>query len=432
MFSNFKTDLKQYNETMIRGQSLIAARWIALVGQTLAILVAYAAGFDFPIVFCFICIVLSGIVNNYATINDHHRSINTSKALIYLSFDVLQLTALLYFTGGLTNPFFIILIAPILVGSSLLPKWQMLMLLSLGIASAIYIGLFHLEMGWPENFLEHKSKLLLSAEALALTITLIFSSYYSWSISEENRNMQKANFAAKTALLKQRQLQALGAQAAAAVHELGSPLGTITIIAKELSHDLGQNKDYAEDIETLISQTERCRKILNHFGKTLKSDPTYMSEPLAIHGMLQNIAEGFLLERPEIRFTTTISDETKQTRIPQKPELSHGLGVYIQNAIQLAKSTVNVTVEINKGLKLTIEDDGPGFPEKILPKLGEPYTSTRMDSGKNMGLGVFIAQTLLEDTGANIFYNNKNSGGAQIIILWSQIAFQSLLINDKK
>lgn len=299
MFSNFKTDLKQYNETMIRGQSLIAARWIALVGQTLAILVAYAAGFDFPIVFCFICIVLSGIVNNYATINDHHRSINTSKALIYLSFDVLQLTALLYFTGGLTNPFFIILIAPILVGSSLLPKWQMLMLLSLGIASAIYIGLFHLEMGWPENFLEHKSKLLLSAEALALTITLIFSSYYSWSISEENRNMQKANFAAKTALLKQRQLQALGAQAAAAVHELGSPLGTITIIAKELSHDLGQNKDYAEDIETLISQTERCRKILNHFGKTLKSDPTYMSEPLAIHGMLQNIAEGFCLNVPK-------------------------------------------------------------------------------------------------------------------------------------
>ncbi|MDD3019586.1 MAG: ActS/PrrB/RegB family redox-sensitive histidine kinase [Alphaproteobacteria bacterium] len=424
---------EQHSERSVRGQSLIAARWIALIGQTFAVLIAYyALGFNFPVILCLIAIIASGIVNNYATImNHHHRSMDSTRSLAYLSFDILQLTVLLYLTGGLGNPFFVLLIAPVLIGSTMLPKTQMFLLLSLGLACTSYLALFYLPLHWPSFFLE-KNKLHVFIQGIALSITLIFASFYSWRISEEGRSLQQAGFAAHTALLKQKQLQALGAMAAAAVHELGSPLGTITIIAKELSHDMGDNSEYKDDIDILLTQTDRCKRILSNFGKTLKSDPTYLADPLPPQALLQNIADGFLIERPEIRFIVDVSEAPKKFLIPQTPELSHGLGVFIQNAIQLATTTVSISVTINKGLKIIIEDDGPGFPSKILPKLGEPYTSTRLDSGKNMGLGVFIAQTLLEDTGANIFYNNKNSGGAQVIVLWSEIAFQSMLINNPK
>ncbi|MDY0030030.1 MAG: ActS/PrrB/RegB family redox-sensitive histidine kinase [Pseudobdellovibrionaceae bacterium] len=421
-----------YDDRSVRGQSLIAARWIALTAQTLAVLISYyGLGFGFPITLCLLTIVASGIINNYATIKDHHRSMDATKSLAYLSFDILQLTILLYLTGGLGNPFFVLIIAPVLIGSTLLPKKQMLILLTMGLACVFYISLFYLPLEWPPIFID-KDKFFILVECLAMVITLIFASFYSWQISEESRTMQQAGFAADTALLKQKQLQALGGLAAAAVHELGSPLGTITIIAKELSHDLKDRDDLTDDIDTLITQTERCKTILANFGKTLKGDPTYMADPLPPKVLIQGIADGFLSERPEVRFTIHVSDEDDKILIPQRPELSHGLGVFIQNALSLATSHVSIFITINKGIKITIEDDGPGFPAKILPRLGEPYTSTRADSGKNMGLGVFIAQTLLEDIGANVFYNNLASGGAQVSVLWSEIAYKSLLTYNLK
>jgi two-component system sensor histidine kinase RegB len=421
-----------FDNHSVRGESLIAARWIALLGQTLAVLISYyALDFGFPITICLLVIVASGVLNNYATIKDHHRSMDATKSLAYLSFDVLQLSTLLYLTGGLGNPFFVLLIAPVLIGSTMLPKLQLFILLSLGLACGVYLSLFYIPLSWPTLLIE-EGRLYILIESIALGITLIFTSFYSWQISEESRSLQKAGFAAHTALLKQKQVQALGAMAAAAVHELGSPLGTITIIAKELSHELGNDSRYKDDIDTLIGQTDRCKKILSNFGKTLKADPTYLTDPLPPKALLQGIADGFLIDRPEIRFTIDVTDFPQDILLPQTPELSHGLGVFIQNAIQLAHTTVSIFISIGKGVKITIEDDGPGFPAKILPKLGEPYTSTRMDSGNNMGLGVFIAQTLLEDTGANIFYNNKNSGGAQVIVLWSELSFQSMVLKNKK
>ncbi len=405
-------------EAYIRGQSLIAARWIGLLGQTVTVLVAYyGLGFEFPVMPCMAFIVLSGLINNYAMIHNHHRSLNPTTYLAYLSFDVIQLTVMLFLTGGLTNPFFVLLLAPILIGASLLPRLQMSILLSLGLACTLYLALFFTPLIWPRNSIS-KEQLHLIGETLALGITLVFASFYAWRISEENRNMQQANFAAKTALLKQKQLHALGAQAAAAVHELGSPLGTITIISKELKTELKDNPDVQDDIDILISQTERCRSILGNFGKSLKSDPTYQSGPLAAETLVQNISEGFLLDRPDIRFVIACEKTEMPIELPQYPELTHGLGVFIQNAIQFAKSRVDISISKQKRLSIVIEDDGPGFAPQILPRLGEPYTSTREHSGKNMGLGIFIAQTLLEETGARLSYDNRDSGGARVAIEW--------------
>ncbi|HNS45456.1 MAG TPA: ATP-binding protein, partial [Alphaproteobacteria bacterium] len=338
-----------------------------------------------------------------------------------------------YLTGGIGNTFYVLLLAPIMIGASLLPKKQMALLLTLGMTCTLYISFFHLSLEWPDVGIE-ESKLRMIAESLGLAITLVFASFYSWQISEETRNMQKASFAARTALLKQKQLQALGAQAAAAVHELGSPLATISIITKELYNDMPECCPTArDDFDTLIAQTERCRQILSNFGKTLKSDPTYMSGLLKVKTMLQNIADGFLLERPEIRFIIIEEIDGKAPNLPQSPEITHGLGVFIQNAIQFARTKVNVTVTTaaSSGLDIVVEDDGPGFSPIILSKLGEPYTSSRLDNGKNMGLGVFIAQTLLEETGATISYNNKKSGGAKVVVHWPKRKHEDLLIGEK-
>lgn len=421
---------RKTGEAAIRGHSLVMARWIAFTGQTLAVLVAYYLGFSFPVIPCLVCIAATGFLNNYASISDPHRNMVPERAFAYLSFDMLQLATLLYLTGGNENPFFVLLIAPVLIGATILSWRKLLVLLGLAIACMLYLSAFYLPLGWPKMAISHERALTVT-EDIALGITIVFSSIYAWRISEERRSTQTAFFAARTALLKQKQIQAMGGVAAAAVHELGSPLGTIAIIAKELSNEIqkdeAQKKQYHEDIETLLGQTERCRKILAGFGKTLKEDSAFVSSPLPVSALLQNIADGFLSERPDIQFTAHLENGCPDISIPQRPELSYGLGVYIQNAIQLAHSGVSTYINTEKGLRIVIEDDGPGFSDKILARLGQPYTSTRIESGKNMGLGVFIAQTLLEDTGATITYENRNAGGAQISILWSESAFQSML-----
>ncbi|MBP9050556.1 MAG: ActS/PrrB/RegB family redox-sensitive histidine kinase [Alphaproteobacteria bacterium] len=412
------------NEFQIRGQSLITARWIALLGQSVATLVAYyALAIDLPILACMTCITLSGLINNYAVIRDKHRSLPPRRATSYLSFDLLQLTTMLFLTGGMGNPFYVLLLAPTFIGATLLPKAHTIFLVLLALAATLFLSQFSLPLDWP-SILKNSPNLQQIGQSVALGVALVFASFYAWKISVENRAMQKASYAAKTTLLRQQQLQALGAQAAAAAHELGSPLGTIAIIAKELEHAFGPNHPHAGDVALLLSQTERCRSILRSFGDSLRQDPTYMATPLPIDQLLKNIGDNFSQERPQIKLQILVqSDATPPAPlplVPQSPELLHGLGVYVQNAIQFAKTTVTIRLirDESSSLRIVIHDDGAGFAPQILSRLGEPYISTRLESGKNMGLGVFIAQTLLEDTGATLSYDNKLSGGALVTIEW--------------
>lgn len=420
-------------DDLVRGQSLILARWIAIFGQAISILVSYyGLGFIFPVVPAMGFVVLSGLVNNYAYIHDHHRTMPPSRALAYLVFDVLQLASLLYMTGGIDNPFSVLLVAPVLVGASLLSSRYMSILMFIGLSSSVVISISYIPLIWPDN-LNQSIQIHKYTQSLGLFITLLFAGIYAWKISEENRSIQRASYAVKTALLKQKQLQALGAQAAAAVHELGSPLGTITIIAKELSHELGEDHPQSEDISILISQTKRCQNILRDFGATLRHDPTYMAVPIPVADLLQNIANEFLKEKPSVKLTVICPDELKRIKFTQSAEIIHGFGVFIQNALQFAQSLVTITISKNRRnmLEITIADDGHGFAPHILSKLGEPYTSTRIDSGKNMGLGIFIAQTMLEDTGASITYNNRPKMGAQVKLAWTEADLRIMFQDNK-
>ena len=418
---------------VIRGQSLVMARWLGIMGQTITVFFAhFVLGFEFPLIPCLAFIVSSAIVNHYAFIKDHHRAMPTRRAFFYLVFDIAQLTGLLFLTGGIDNPFSVLLLAPVLVGASILTQDYMLYLVLTGLTAALIISLVFIPLQWPTTY-ENMEQLHLVSQSIGLALALIFSGYLAWQIAEETRSMTKASFAAKTALLKQKQLQALGAQAAAAVHELGSPLGTITIIAKELSLDLGNDHPQIDDINLLIDQTKRCQNILKDFGATLRHDATYLASPLPISDLLKNVAGEFLKERPYIRFSLTPSPETSDILFKQSAEILHGLGVFIQNAIQFSQTTLTITTSLNtfKTLVVIIQDDGAGFAPHIIARLGEPYTSTRTHTGKNMGLGIFIAQTLLEDTGATLTYTNADNGGAQVKLEWTEPVWRSMVSMNK-
>lgn len=405
---------------------MILARWSGLVGQTIAIFISYyALDLHIPLVPSFFWIILSGIVNNYAVVRHRHRGMTAKEATLYLCFDVIQLTALLYLTGGLSNPFCVLMMAPVVIGATLLPKRNVILLIGLSLICVSYITFFFQPIPWtdhePAGAPPHKS-IYLVGEALALSIALLFMAAYTWQISSENRAMQRASHAAQMALMRQQQLHALGAQAAGAAHELGSPLSTIAIVAKELESDVGPNSPFSKDIQLLVSQTERCRNILRKFGEPLRHDQDYLTSPVPINDLIRTIAEPFLHEKPsadlKINIRSKKADASVQS-LPRTPEILHGLGVYIQNAVQFAQKTVTVSLEHRpSSLYLSIHDDGPGFSPQILTRLGEPFISTRSHTGKNMGLGIFIAQTLLEDTGASISYDNKLSGGALVSVEW--------------
>lgn len=408
-------------EKRISGRTLIVSRWVAVIGQTTAVLAAhFLFGVSKPIFLCLVVIAVSVLVNIVALIESRQRHLTALSASLYLAFDILQLIVQLYLTGGLTNPFFMLLIAPIAVGASILPTMHVLGLLGLALGGSTIIAFFNRPLYW-HGQIESMPPLFLMGEIAALAITLVFVCVYMWRLSSENAAHQKAYQAANSALARQRSLTALGAQASAAAHELGSPLSTIAVIARELQRDLGNNEQFRDDIELLLSQTDRCRRILSEFGREPRHDSYFEKAPVAdtiivISGTFQNRREGV-----EIRvIDNRLQENQRSVLLPQSPEIIHGIGVYLQNALEYARQFVTVLIDGDHvALSLRIIDDGPGFSPGILAKLGKPYVSTRRQSGNNKGLGVFIAETLLFETTARVRYGNIENGGAIVHIMWA-------------
>lgn len=419
--SNIASNTQRAVNQPISGKTLIASRWIAIAGQTIAVtLCDYVFDVQIPVMPCLAVILLSVFVNVIALLRKS-KPIGPILATIYLGYDILQLAALLYLTGGLDNPFFVLMIAPAAIGASVLPRNHLVVLVLISLVSTFVLS----HMSYPLISAGKKidlPPLFQIGEIASVSITLLFITAYISKLSMENRAMQRAYQAADAVLSRQRQLTALGAQASAAAHELGSPLSTIAVIAKELKRDLGDDSTHAEDINLLLSQSERCRDILSEFGRAPKSDPYLENAPVKV--TLKNIADTFQEEHPDktIIVNDTRADTAQKSRLlAQDPEIVHGIGVFVQNALEFAKHSVNVTIGGDEeALSITIQDDGPGFQSAILSQLGQPYVSSRLDNGVNRGLGIFIAQTILEDTGARVTYGKASDGGASVTIQWKK------------
>lgn len=414
----------------IGARTLALIRWVALAGQVATLLVVHAVlNFEVELALAMGCVGISGLLNLLLQARAEKRErIGDREASIYQALDILQLTALLYVTGGLENPFAILLLAPVTVSATILSRRSTVNLCVLALLSTTLLAVQHLPLPWTgEGFA--LPDIYVAGTWVALVVALVFNASYAWWVAEESRRISAALAATQDALAREQRLAAIGGLAAAAAHELGSPLGTIAVAAKELARELPADSDLAEDAKLLVSEAERCRHILASLSR--RSDPERDS-PFAdvrMDALVEEAADPYRREGVEVIVeahgpvgadgVTGLEPSPPAPRIARRPEVLHGIGLLAQNAIQFARNTVEISVGWDGERRtITIADDGPGFAEQILPRLGEPYLSGRNGFSSGMGLGVFIAKTLLERTGARLRFCNREDGGAQVVIDW--------------
>lgn len=414
--------------------ALISIRWFSVLGQASFILIAYYLfAADLQLAACLAVVATGAIVNIGASLHrKFQRRLKTVDAFLYLAFDILQISLLLSLTGGLDNPFAMFLITPVAVSANFLRFWAVAALAILTILCLTVNAIWHEPLPWTYGSLEIPT-MYGWLVWLALTISVLFISTYSWSVARSVRRMRSALNAAQMELASAGQITAMGALAAAVAHEMGTPLATISLVAKELLRDSTPQDPAREDLELLVSQAERCRKILADFGQkpSAEGGAPYTAVPLA--ALIEDVALPHRVGNIQLALThsNSASPADEWISIRRKPEFLHGVGNVLQNAFQFAKTTVGVDITTTpEKVGLTIWDDGPGFSAGLLQKIGEPYISTRAGhtgnrqsgTGGHMGLGVFIAKTLLERTGARVNFANRPEGGARITLIWPRTA----------
>jgi two-component system sensor histidine kinase RegB len=441
------TDIDQGQNERVRGfgaargrvrlRTLSNLRWLAVGGQSAALFVVYFGfGYRLPLVQCLVAIAASAVLNAILGLRypASHRLTNR-EATVYLAFDVLQLAALLYLTGGILNPFSLMFIAPVVIAAATLDLGNTLILAAISFASVCVISVWHEPLPWPRGEKLDLPALYQVGIWASLVIGIGFTSVYAWRIASEGARLSAGLAATQLALSREHRLASIGALATAAAHELGTPLGTIAVVARELERVLPAGSSEAEDAKLLREQAERCRAIL---ARLANPEEALLGETarLPLGAFLDNMVEDFRSEDLEV--VVTLQPENAKDAPPQvwrAPELVHGLGNIIENAADFARHRIRITARWNASrITIAIEDDGPGFAPEILERIGEPYITSRpgsfalgdtelgptgtLDKHEGMGLGFFIAKTLLEQTGATVTVANPDSGGARVSAMW--------------
>ena len=424
------------DNSRLRLRTIVRLRWIAVLGQSVTVFgVYFGLGFDLPIGVCILIIALSAWLNIFLRLRyPATLRLKSPHAFIMLSYDVLQLSALLFLTGGLQNPFALLLGVPVIVSASTQPSKNTVFLGFIAILCTTVLALFSWPLPWypGETFMV---PLLYRIGVWAAVVSgTVFTALYAWRIAKETRQMSDALTATEMVLAREQKLTALDGLAAAAAHELGTPLSTITVIVKELERELPQNSALAEDIQLLRAQANRCREILqtltHHDG-----EPDIMFARLPLTHLIEEVAEIQRCFGTPISVNSSSIQGTSQPGqvepiMLRNPGVIYGLGNIIENAIDFAATKVDVSARwSDASVSITILDDGPGFRPTILENLGEPYVSTRTRNGGSggkdthnhgLGLGYFIAKTLLERSGAKIDLSNRETPdtGAVVQIVW--------------
>jgi two-component system sensor histidine kinase RegB len=427
----------------VRLRTLSNLRWLAIAGQSAALfLVYFALGYSLPIRYCAIAIAISAGLNTLLALRypASHRLTNR-EATFYLAFDVLQLAALLFLTGGIANPFALMFVAPVVIAAATLNLGNVLILAFIAFASVSVIAIKHSPLPWPEGDTLLLPELYQAGIWTALVIGIGFTSVYAWRIASESARMSAGLAATQLALSREHRLAALGALATAAAHELGTPLGTIAVVARELERVLPENSPEVEDVRLLRAQAERCRTIIARLANPEEA-LLGATARLPLGALLDDICDPHRGEDLDIRVTVTAppAGSDSDQAVPQvwrAPELLHGLGNIIENAADFAHTLVAVSASWDaQFLHVSVTDDGPGFAPEIFEVLGEPYITSRpghhalgdadlgpagaLDTHEGMGLGFFIAKILLEQTGGVVRAVNPPGGGAQVAIRWAR------------
>ncbi|MBB3997712.1 two-component system sensor histidine kinase RegB [Aureimonas pseudogalii] len=415
----------------MRLATLTRLRWLSIAGQTAAcVFVAWGLWYPYPVFLCFGLIALSIALNLVLSVRfPKSERLETRQVAAILAFDILQPTGLLFLTGGIQNPFAIFLIVPAMTAAATQPPATTIGLGILAVLAATALAFLHMPMPWPVDWPFALPLPYLGGMWFALVTTLLFATFYIYRVAAEARTLSDALAATELVLQREQHLSALDGLAAAAAHELGTPLATIALVAKEMGRSTPAADPMREDVDLLITQTERCRGIL----RQLTSLSSSSEEHLARHSFLSLVEE---VVAPHRDFGVTIHVH-EGTRIGPEPVLRrnagivYGLGNIVENAVDFAASEVSIALSWDgERIDIDIVDDGSGFPADVLARIGDPYMAQRetgpRNSGGGLGLGLFIAKTLLERSGARIVFGNRPEAdrpGALVAISWPREAF---------
>jgi two-component system sensor histidine kinase RegB len=416
----------------VRLRTLTTLRWLAVAGQTAAVLfVHFGLGYQTPLGLCFGAIIASAWLNLFVSLRfSPQRFLSDRESAVYIAFDIIQLCTLLSFSGGLENPFAALILAPVTIAASVLPLRLTVLIGALAIAGVSVIGLHSLPLPWRGPTAVNLPDVYVAGVWISLTVAVMFFAVYAHRIAAESQQMRMALAASQMALAREERLSALGGLAAAAAHELGTPLATIQVTAKEMADELAGAGLLEDDARLLVSQAKRCRDILGRLSnRGAESDALH--DHLGADALVQEAAAPFMDRRegPAVIFEMIGDDGPPVLR--RRPEIIFGLRNLIENAVGFAHSKVLVTTQWTaRSLVISVHDDGPGFAPEILARLGEPYVSQRSKARgaagqkSGMGLGFFIAKTLLERSGAAIAFDNAPwksvaaTSGAWVSMTW--------------
>lgn len=426
------------NAHQLRVDTLVRLRWLAVIGQSATVAgVHFALGFPLPFTACFTVIACSALLNIGLRIRyPVSERLDPGLASLVLGYDILQLSVLLFLTGGLQNPFSILLLAPVMISATALPPGRTLLLGAFATALASVLAFYHLPLPWLPGQTLALPLTYITGIWCAIQLGLAFTGVYAWRVAEEARQLADALSATELVLEREQHLSQLDGLAAAAAHELGTPLATIALVVRELDRSAGPDHPMAEDLALLREQVGRCREILAKLT-SLGTDGAGPLDRLTLSHLIEEVAgpqRGF-----EVPITITSEGEGPEPVTGRNPGLLYGLGNIVDNAVDFAASGVHIEARWTPStVTLAVLDDGPGFAPDILLRLGDPYVTTRGterrgmarrssdDSAGGHGLGVFIAKTLIERTGAQITWTNAPTprSGARVEVRWAREAFE--------
>jgi two-component system, sensor histidine kinase RegB len=427
MSNDADTDFRE-TRPQVRLDTILRLRWLAVLGQLATIFVVeQGLEYDLPLIPCLVVIAFSAAVNIALQIAfNPMRRLEPLHAAGLLALMIAELDALLFLTGGMDNPFLILVLAPALIAATALPPRLTLALAAFAAASSTVLTFWHLPLPWTENPPFEVPMTYSIASWIATLVAIGVTTLYAYQATEQSRKLSDALAATELVLTREQHLTQLDGLAAAAAHELGTPLSTITLIVRELEKSLDPASPIASDVRTLREQAQRCRDILTKLTQLSSADAPF--DKMRLSALVEEAVaphRGFGIAI-RIRQTAPAKNEPVTHR---NPAVLYGLGNILENAVDFARETVEVDAWWDsRNVEIVIADDGPGIAPDILRKIGEPYLSRRpADSGSGgLGLGVFIARTLLERSGAKVSFRNRifPAHGAIVHIMWPREAFE--------
>ena len=426
-------NLSNNNLVGLRLRTLNLIRWIAILGQYVAVATAFFwLEINFNIYLASICILVSIILNIIVSIKFLPvRTLTSNETLFYLIFDSVQLVALLYITGGLTNPFCVLIIAPFIISATYLDLFRTMVIGIVSILSLSLLAFYYQPIS--SNIFVFSSSDFSSFQIfgiwLSLVISLAFIGIYCFRIADESRKVERALNETQLALSDEEKISDMMSLTAAAVHELGTPLSTISVIIKEIVNELDSEEKNYDDILLIQSQIKRCSEILNRLrqGDIANDNSPFINE-LDFPRLINEIVKDYELDEIKLNIEIDSYFENSNFIISRKPEIVHSLSNIIENAYQYAVQNVAIKLILkDDDVILEITNDGEGFPANILPILGEPYVKKNVKNHTGIGLGLFIAKNLINKTSGKIDFKNIENIGACVRIIWKK---DNLMISD--